>query len=237
MVSEFAPELQFYFNPNCPYAQRSWIALLELNVNFKPIEIELGSDNKTDWFLALNPNGKVPVIQQGETIVYESLIVNEYLSEVFGGHLMPSEAGKRAWGRILMGRCDSHLVKLSYSYLSHKREEDSAKDEQLKQDLEAELRFLDQAIQKGGGTYFLGEELSLVDIAYVPFFQRISVTLPAFKHFDLKEKNLPYLNQWLEAIALRESCIKTSMNPEKIKEIYSHFLKIDYFKKVGIATQ
>ena len=91
--------LVFYANRNCPYAQRSWMTLLELSVNFEYKEIELGKDNKTDWFCALNPNSTVPVITHGETVVYESLVVNEYLCEVFGGNgltMMPSQPAARA---------------------------------------------------------------------------------------------------------------------------------------------
>ncbi|WP_013321987.1 glutathione S-transferase family protein [Gloeothece verrucosa] len=235
MFSESLPELVFYFNRNCPYAQRTWIALLELNVNFQPREIELGSDNKTDWFLSLNPNGKVPVIEQGETRVYESLIVNEYLSEISGNKLMPSSAGKRALARILMARCDSHLVKTSFSYLAHKSAENLEKEEQLKSELEAELRFLDTVIGESGDSYFLGE-FTLTDIAFIPFFQRLAVTLPAFKNFEISQNNFPHLNRWLETMASRESCIQTAMKAEAIKEIYARFLKIDYFKKIGVAT-
>ena len=105
--------LVFYANRNCPYVQRSWMTLLELSVYFEYKEIELGKDNKTDGFCALNPNGIVPVIKHGETVVYESLVVNEYLCEVFGGNgltLMPSQPAARARARILMTRCDSKLL-------------------------------------------------------------------------------------------------------------------------------
>ncbi len=118
-------------------------------MDFEPVEIELGKDNKTDWFRAMNPNGTVPTIKHGETVVYESLVVNEYLCEVFGGAevtLMPSEPAERARARILISRCDSKFVKLSYSYISHKRIENAASDDQLRTQLEDELRFLDRGV-------------------------------------------------------------------------------------------
>ncbi|MBO1347234.1 MAG: glutathione S-transferase family protein [Hormoscilla sp. GUM202] len=59
-----------------------------MQVDFTYKNIELGKDNKTDWFHQLNPNGTVPVIQHGETVVYESLVINEYLQEVFGSDRM-----------------------------------------------------------------------------------------------------------------------------------------------------
>lgn len=228
--------LYFYYNPNCPYAQRSWIALLELGIAYEPVAIELGKDNKTDWFRAMNPNGTVPTIKHGETIVYESLIVNEYLCEVFGGDLMPSTPGDRARARILMSRCDSKLVKLGYSYLSHQRTEDAAKDDQLRSHLEDELRFLDLAISDNKGTYFLGETLTLADIAFIPFFQRMNVALNRFKNFQIESLDLTHLHAWLDAIAHRDSCTKTQMSAQQIEEVYARFLHLDYFKKVGVAN-
>ena len=234
-------KLIFYANRNCPYAQRSWIALRELQVDFVYQDIELGKDNKTDWFRHLNPNVTVPVIQHGETVVYESLVVNEYLQEVFGNErvLLPATAGERAYARILISRCDAKFVKLSYTYLSHKQDETgdrSKKDEQLRQQLEAELSFLDRAIGKFNGSYFLGNTFSLVDIAYIPFFERMLVALPTWKGFDLHSLNLPHLKHWLEVMENRDTYQGTRMTPEKIKEVYNRFLGIDYFKRVGIAA-
>jgi glutathione S-transferase len=237
MLDRDSQTLYFYFNPNCPYAQRSWIALLELGIAFEPVEIELGKDNKTDWFRAMNPNGTVPTIKHGDTVLYESLVVNEYLCETFeSNNLMPSTAGDRALARILMSRCDAKLVKLGYSYLSHKRDEDATKDDQLRSQLEEELRFLDITIGESGGTYFLGDKLTLVDIAFIPFFQRMSVALKAFKDFDVKSLNLPHLHAWLDAICDRESCTKTQMSPEQIQKVYARFLKIDYFKRAEVTN-
>ncbi|MBD2770695.1 glutathione S-transferase family protein [Iningainema tapete] len=231
----------FYANRNCPYAQRSWLTLLELKVDFEYQEIELGKDNKTDWFLELNPNGTVPVIKHGDTVIYESLVVNEYLCEVFGDdkvNLMPNDPAGRSRARILINRCDSKFVKLSYSYLSHKRtaEEDSVvKDNQLRTQLEDELRFLDNAISSTGGPYFMGKTVSLVDTAYMPFFERMSVALAHWKDFDIKNLSLPHLNTWLEVMSNREAYQKTRMSLERIVELYSRFLNVDYFKRVGIA--
>ncbi len=230
--------LHFYFNPNCPYAQRSWMTLLELGIDFEPVEIALGKDNKTEWYLSMNPNGTVPTIKHGETIVYESSVVNEYLCEVFDSgeaRLMPSKSAARAFLRTLILRCDAKFVKLAYSYLSHKRENDPAQDDHLQTQLIEELSFLNETIGKTGGTYFSGDKVSLVDLAYLPFFERQIVALSVWKNFEIKDRELPYLNKWLDSMFDRESFVQTKSEPEKIKELYSLFLGKDYFKKVGIA--
>ncbi len=134
-----------------------------------------------------------------------------------------------------MTRCDSKLVKLSYSYLSHKRTEDAAKDDQLRAHLEEELNLLDAAIEASGGPYFLGETVSLVDIAFMPFFERMNVALAAWKDFEIENSARVHLNTWLEAMSNRETYRQTRLSPERIKELYSQFLNLDYFKRVGVA--
>ncbi|MGL5793904.1 MAG: glutathione S-transferase family protein [Waterburya sp.] len=230
--------LHFYFNRNCPYAQRSWLTLLELGVDFEPVEIELGIDNKAEWYRLINPDGKVPTIKHGDIVVYESLVVNEYLCEVFANDenaLMPKTSAERAKVRILISRCDAKLVKLTYSYLSHKHHDDPAKDDKLKTELVEELHFLNQTIGTFGGSYFMGEKISLVDLTYIPFFERHIVALSTWKDFEIRSLNLSHLNTWLDTMSNRKSYLKTKTEPERIKELYSKFLGSNYFKKVGVA--
>ncbi len=54
----------------CPYVQRAVISLKEKGVPFERIDIDL--DNKPDWFLKISPLGKVPVLQVGDKVVFES---------------------------------------------------------------------------------------------------------------------------------------------------------------------
>lgn len=238
-------QLQFYSNRNCPYAQRSWIALLELQVDFEFHHIELGKDNKTEWFRLLNPNGTVPVIKHDDIVVYESLVVNEYLCEVFDRgkiNLLPQDPASRARARILISRCDSKFVKIAYSYLSHKcdptRENGSVdldKDNYLRANLEAELNFLNSAITSLGGSYFMGDKISLVDISYIPFFERMRFALLHWKNFDIFNPERSHLTEWFDRVSSQSSYLQTRSSEEKIKEIYSRFLDIDYFQKVGLA--
>lgn len=48
----------------CPYAQRSVIAARALGVPFKLHPIELGKDNKTEWYKRINPVGKVRMAER-----------------------------------------------------------------------------------------------------------------------------------------------------------------------------
>jgi glutathione S-transferase len=70
------------------------MALLEKGIDAKLTVIDL--DNKPDWFFEISPYAKVPVIRHGETIVFESAVINEYLEEVYPEHpLLPDGPAKR----------------------------------------------------------------------------------------------------------------------------------------------
>ena len=53
----------------CPFVQRAAIALEEKGVKFERINVDLA--NKPDWFLAISPLGKVPLLKVGDAVIFE----------------------------------------------------------------------------------------------------------------------------------------------------------------------
>merc|ERR1712087_940395 len=87
----------------CPYVQRTHICLQELGLPFDTTEI---SYPKPDWYLRINPKGKVPALKKDSTVVYESAICNEFLCDYANSRkmsqtLMPSDPILRAKIRLL----------------------------------------------------------------------------------------------------------------------------------------
>src|SRR5579862_9196604 len=78
----------------CPYVQRAVIALTEKGTDFERIDIDLA--NKPEWFLAISPLGKTPVLQVGDTPIFESAVILEYLEETAPRPLHPADALRRA---------------------------------------------------------------------------------------------------------------------------------------------
>ena len=83
------------FSPN---ALRVRAVALELGINLEIIEVDLrAGENRTDEFLAMNPNAKVPVLQDGDLVIWESRAINNYLASKKPGHgLYPDEPKARA---------------------------------------------------------------------------------------------------------------------------------------------
>src|SRR6202795_4256161 len=92
--SAMAAPLKLISHKLCPYVQRAVIALTEKGVAFERIDIDLA--NKPDWFLAISPLGKTPVLQVGDTAIFESAVILEYLEETQPRPLHPSDALRRA---------------------------------------------------------------------------------------------------------------------------------------------
>ena len=78
----------------CPFVQRSVITLKHKGVPFEVKYIDL--ENKPDWFLRLSPTGKVPVLKVGDTVLFESAVINEYLNDVNPPSMHPADPLDRA---------------------------------------------------------------------------------------------------------------------------------------------
>jgi glutathione S-transferase len=71
--------------------------------------------------------------------------------------------------------------------------------------MDAVLRQVDEELKAGGGPYFLGEELSLVDCMFAPFLERMAASLPYFKGLQSRGSSYPHLLKWYEAMDARDT--------------------------------
>jgi len=138
--------------------------------------------------------------------IYESGIINEYLNEAFPEPpLLPSEPMVRAQARIWMDYCGSHLSPASWSHMQ--AGDDPDKLTAATSELHSCFEFMETAglRQLSDGPYWLGASLSLVDIQFMPFFQR-------FLDRDLQDipADCTRLRAWLETISTQETFIATA---------------------------
>jgi glutathione S-transferase len=96
--------IKLYDFPMSPRARKVRIALAEKGLQYEKatIDITKGEQKKPD-FLAVNPNGKVPALQDNGTNLYESSIIMEYLNDTYpNSPLLPTDPGQRARARVLL---------------------------------------------------------------------------------------------------------------------------------------
>jgi glutathione S-transferase len=84
MTDEPSTKLTLISHKLCPYVQRVAIALAEKSLPFTRVDIDLAA--KPDWFLAISPLGKTPVLKVGDTAIFESAVILEYLEDTRSPH-------------------------------------------------------------------------------------------------------------------------------------------------------
>ncbi len=154
--------------------------------------------NKPKELLELNPYGKVPVLVDGDAIIYESNIINEYLEEKYRDvPLMPKGPEQRARVRIWMDYCNSRLHAAAHEVLHGT---DPEKTEKAKEQLRGLLTSLEP--EMAGHEYIAGD-YSLADITFIPFFtrqQRYQVAI---------DERLPHVKRWMERLLARTAVRST----------------------------
>ena len=136
-----------------------------------------------------NPYGKVPVLVDGDGIIYESAIIDEYLDEKFPEvRLMPTDLLLRAKVRIWVDYMSTRLHAAA-SDITHDREPEKAKAR-----LEKQLSDLDQEMD--GRKYIVGE-YSLADVSFIPFYTRRE------RYGIAIDERYPNLKRWGEDLVAR----------------------------------
>jgi glutathione S-transferase len=213
-------EIEIYSAALCPFAQRSRLTLLEKKVPFKLIEIDLR--NKPANFAEISPYGKVPVLKHGDHRIWESAIINEYLEEAFPDPpLLPQDPIQRAQARIWINFADTRLFAATGQLLYS---QDPKSHPAIVKELAEHLQFIEQeGLQKlsAQGSYWLGTEMSLVDLTYYPWFEQVAV-LEKFRNFQFPT-GLDRLQQWWEAMVNRESVREIANPPAFYLDKYAQY--------------
>src|SRR6266581_6459121 len=92
-----------------PRVRKVRIVLAEKGLRYEKGNVDLfKGEQKKPEYLAINPYGKVPALQDNGTTVYESTIIMEYLNDKYPNPpLLPADPGQRARGRVLMHYADN----------------------------------------------------------------------------------------------------------------------------------
>jgi len=178
----------------CPYVQRAAIVLHEKGVPFERRWVDLA--NKPDWFRAISPLGKTPVLLAGDVPIFESAVICEYLDDTHEPKLHPRDALQRARHRAWMEFGSGVLNTIAAFY--------NAPDAQALEMRRAELRArFTQLDAEVVGPYFGGADFGMVDAVFGPVFRYFDVfeSLGESGFFD----EAPNGRAWRRQLAARPS--------------------------------
>ena len=141
--------------------------LEELGLEYEHVQTNFMGDNKQPDYLALNPNGRVPTLVDGDTVLWESLAINLYLAEKYDGGLNPKNVEDRGraiqWSFWVMLEAEKPLLEFLFNTLILPEDQrDAAVCEAAVAQLQAPLRVLDAAL--AGREYLVGDSFSVADL-------------------------------------------------------------------------
>ena len=198
--------LEFYYHPQSPLARRVWIALLEKEIPFTPmiVNLEDGEQFKPD-FLKINPFHHIPVIIDDGLRVLESLAILDYLECKYPNYpLLPDDASQLAKVRMAQMVSNNELSSLVIPLIAETESSSLAK---VKRKIKRILEFLAELL--GDSAYFGGDRLSLGDIV-----AGNAIVLIYKLGFDIGQ--IEKIEQWCDRLMQREAWQQTQPNDEQI---------------------
>jgi glutathione S-transferase len=181
----------------CPFVQRAVITLKHKQIDYDITFIDLA--DPPDWFIELSPLKKVPVLKVDGEVLFESAVINEYLDDITGGELQPSDPLARAKNRAWVEFASNMLGNLYMMKMS----KDEERYNKYRATLVDQLHRVERRL--GDGPWFNGDEFSLADTAFAPLFRQNSVAQNRMSVID--PASMPKVTAWGERLlALPEVC-------------------------------
>ena len=181
------------YGPARSRASRSLWMAEEIGLPYEHIDFAgMEADERNEILTAVNPIAKVPAIEDGDLKLFESMAINLYLAEQYGGELWPDNEQGRArtvqWSVFAMTEIEPPLVQLFLERVIH-TDENRDEDNEAKalNDLVRPMKVLDAHLD--GQDYLLGDEFSTADLNLSSIF-----TLGQVARYDMLE--YPNVADW-----------------------------------------
>ncbi|XP_015933709.1 probable glutathione S-transferase parC [Arachis duranensis] len=201
-----------------PYARRVQIALEEKGIKYEIKEEDL-PNNKSTLLLQLNPvYKKVPVLIHNGKPICESLVVLEYIDEVWNHKspsLLPSDPYHRAQARFWADYVDKKIYDNAMKFFKTEGEE----KEDGKKGLIEGLKVMEEQVG-GDRTYFGGDNIGFVDVILVPLFSWFYVYKFTNNLNFVSQESFPNLFAWAKKCTERDSVSKCIPKEQKV---FEHF--------------
>lgn len=204
--------LELYYQPISLNSRRVWIALLEKEIDFELVEMQLDGDQFKPEFLALNPFHHIPVLVDDDFKLVESLAILDYLEAKYPTpSLLPNEAKAVGTTRMVEMVTVNELAPAMNPLVYQMMELSTPQPEEIelaKQKIATVVNFFEQLL--GNNLFIAGEQLTLGDIVAgcaVPVLPILGVSLAEY----------PKINAWIERLNQRHSWQVTQPTPEAIE--------------------
>lgn len=184
---------------------RPWIALKQKNIPFEEILVPFNMAEGNPEFQNFAPHGKVPTLLDGETRVWESLAIMEYVADKFpDAGLWPTEMADRAKARAVSCEMLSGFTGIRSAFPMNMAREPKPHDinPAVKKDLKRITQIWSECLTASNGPFLFGD-FTIADAMFAPVVSRIhTYQLSEDKNvvaYSQAMRALPAYQEWEEA--------------------------------------
>ncbi len=178
------------------WSLRAWVLMRELGIPFDETLIPLGDAAVR----AVSPSGRVPCLVDGDTVVWDSLAIAEYLAERFP-KVWPTDAVARAWARS--ASAEMHAGFMDLRSICSMNCGVRVRIDDFPAGVLADLARIDvlwnEGLTRFGGPYLGGATFTAVEAFFAPVAFRIQSYEP-----KMSERSLQYVRRLLALPSMRE---------------------------------
>jgi glutathione S-transferase len=191
------------------WSLRPWALMRELDISFREHLVPFGQESSWQSYRRISPTGKVPCLVDGDTVVWDSLAITEYLAERHDA-VWPKAGAARAWARSAAAEMHSGFGELRNrcSMTCGVRVRLNEHPEALERDLARLGALWSDGLRRFGGPYLAGDAFTAVDAFYAPVGFRIQsyglALEPAAAEYAERLLRTRALREWY-ADALKET--------------------------------
>lgn len=204
--------LKLYYARPSLLARPVWLALLEKQLPFELVPVNLGGEQFEPEFVALNPFSHVPVLVDGDFRILESLAILDYLEAKYPNPpLLPKDPVTLATVRMAQMVTLNELLPAIAQLIIYDNLSDTSDYAHLR--AINTLNFLEQLL--GDHTFFAGEQLTFADIVAGTLVCRLP-------DLGVSLINYPQLGSWSDRLLSRPTWQQIQLSPEEWSSFKRH---------------
>jgi glutathione S-transferase len=182
-------------------AHRSLWAIEEVGIAYDQVAVDFKTGSKAPEYLAINPNGRVPALVDGDITIFESMAINLYLAKTYGGNLYPQNAKDEAltWQWTVWGISEIEPLQMQSLVQKLFVAEDKRNDKLIasaEKQLARPLQVLDDTLSNR--EWLVGGQFSIADL-------NLSGVMLLLKMIKFDYSNYSNVQRWADSCYTRPS--------------------------------
>jgi glutathione S-transferase len=190
------------------WSLRPWLAMKVLGMAFDEVRIPLYRPGSKEQILRYSPAGRVPILRDGDTVVWDSLAILEHLAERHP-QLWPKDPAQRAKARSVSAEMHSGFAALRQHMSMNTRKRYPGKGRTP--EVQADIARIDAIWSEAKGPFLFGQ-FTAADAMYAPVVLR-------FRTYEVEVRKQSYMDAMLALPAMRDWIEAAEREPESIPDL------------------